>query len=35
VLSIEHEDRSIDPLDGVEESADFVQPLIDEVASRV
>jgi sugar phosphate isomerase/epimerase len=31
VLSIEHEDRYVDPVDGVEETARFVQPLIDEV----
>jgi len=33
VLSIEHEDRSMDPVDGVEETARFIQPLIDEVAA--
>lgn len=35
VLSIEHEDRSIDPLDGVEESAGFVRPLIDALERRI
>jgi sugar phosphate isomerase/epimerase len=32
-LSIEHEDRSVDPVAGVEEAARFIQPLIDEVAA--
>jgi sugar phosphate isomerase/epimerase len=35
VLSIEHEDRSIDPLQGVEESAAFVRPIIADVAAPV
>jgi len=33
VLSIEHEDRSVDPVAGVEETARFIQPLIDDVAA--
>jgi sugar phosphate isomerase/epimerase len=31
VLSIEHEDRSIDPVEGVEEAARFILPIIAEV----
>jgi sugar phosphate isomerase/epimerase len=31
-LSIEHEDRSVDPVAGVEEAARFIQPIIGQVA---
>ena len=31
VLSIEHEDRSMDPVDGVEEAARFILPIVGEV----
>ena len=33
VLSIEHEDRSMDPVEGVEESARFITPLIEGVGA--